>query len=137
MSGDAWLDDLDDVLLARAEEGDQAEAVIAIALAGGQEIEIDEDELNGAVKRSLFVLAAGGDPSRGVDLQGRAVETIAEDLDSPFRRKILMGGLQDLRARAGQRAGVGAVVSELESDDELAWRAFAAARMVQLLAQDG
>ena len=135
MSGDAWLDELDAALSSRDEEGDQGEALIAIALAGGREIEIDEDELNGAVKRSLFVLAAGGDPSRGVDLHGRAVETIAEDLDSPFRRKILMAGLQDLRARAGRRAGVVAVLAELESDPELAWRAFSAARMAQLLSR--
>jgi len=136
MSDDAWLDQFDAALREHDGEEHRSDAFIALALVAGQTIEIDEDELQGAVKRSLLVLAAGGDPTRGIDLGGRGVETIAEDLDSPFRRKLLMEGLEGIRTRAEQRESLREVLVELEADPEIAWRAFSAARMVELLGQD-
>lgn len=131
----SWFDAIDEAL-SEDEEEHQADAILALAFAAGQEIDIDDNELNGAVKRSLFVLAAGGDPRRGIDLDGRAVETIAEDLDSPARRATLTDGVAALRARAGDRAAVVDVLVALEADGELAWRAFAAARLALSLADD-
>ena len=39
----------------------------------GREIAIDEDELNGAVRRAELLLAAGGDPHRPLDPFGSSV----------------------------------------------------------------
>jgi hypothetical protein len=135
MSDDAWLDQFDAALREHEGEEHPSDAFIALALIAGQGIEIDEDELQGAVKRALLVLAAGGDPTRGIDLAGRGIETIAEDLDSPVRRKLLMEGLESIRLRAVQRDALHEVIVALEADPETAWRAFSAARMVELLGQ--
>jgi len=136
MSDDTWLDQFDTALREHEGEEHPSDAFIALALIAGQAIEIDEDELQGAVKRSLLVLAAGGDPTRGIDLGGRAVESLAEDLDSPFRRKMLMEGLEGIRKRAAHRDALREALVALEADPEIAWRAFSAARMVELLAHD-
>ena len=63
----------------------------------GREIAIDEDELNGAVRRAELLLAAGGDPHRPLDPFGRAATALADDLDTPERRATLMAGLAALR----------------------------------------
>ena len=52
----------------------------------GRKIAIDDDELNGAVRRAELLLAAGGDPHRPLDPFGRAATALADDLDTPERR---------------------------------------------------
>lgn len=140
MSSSDWLDALESALdtgsgVAVA-DADLGEAQIALAFAAGREISVPDAELQGAVRRALFVLAAGGDPARGLDLSGRAVETLADDLDRPLRRKNLSAGLEGLRAAAGGRSAVTAVLETLRGDGDLAWRAFSAALMLDALAQD-
>ncbi|MGI9659705.1 MAG: hypothetical protein ACR2OD_12410 [Gaiellaceae bacterium] len=140
MSATAWLDQLEAALGAHAAgagaSADHGEELIALALAAGQEVTVPEDELRGAVKRAMFVLAAGGDPHRGLALDGPAVATVARDLDSPFRRKALVVGLDELRVEAGGRTTIVEVIDALRDDEELAWRAFAAARMVKVISED-
>lgn len=135
-----WLDQLDAALREHAglEEGDtgHGEALVALALAAGREVTVPDDELRGAVRRALLVLASGGDPNRGLDLNGRAVETLADDLDSPFRRETLAGGIDELRAQAAERTAIVDVLDRLRADGDLAWRAFSAARMVEAITED-
>ena len=84
-------------------------AVVTVAAVAGRDVPLDEDELRGEVRRALLVLAAGGDPERGLDVNGPAVATFAAELDSPERRGTLDAGLEQTRSgrartRARQRA---------------------------------
>ena len=140
MNPASWLDQLDAAHQEQAASSGSSEAhgeaLIALSLAAGREVVVPEDELRGAVRRALLVLAAGGDPNRGLELDGRAVETVAADLDNPFRRSALSAGLDELRDQLGGRAALVELIDALRFDGELAWRAFSAARMVQRLSDD-
>lgn len=83
--------------------------------------EVDD---RGAVRRALLLLAAGGDPHRSLELDGRAVTALAADLDSPERRHALAAGLAALPVEGLPR--VAAAVARLLGDPELAWRAYSA-----------
>jgi hypothetical protein len=112
-------------LLASLEEvGAETDLRPALAMLGGRDIELDEDELNAARRRAMLLLAAGGDPHEGLVLDGRAVVALAGELEVPERRAELGRGLGEL---AGEDAGpnVRAALGELLADDELAWRAYA------------
>jgi hypothetical protein len=93
--------------------------LIPLAWLAGRAVEIDDDELRGAVRRAMLLLAAGGDPHRGLDLDGRAVTALADELDSAGRREALQRGLREL--------GV-------DVDAELAWRSFACGLLAEELA---
>jgi hypothetical protein len=112
-------------------------AVATVAAVAGREIEIDEDELRGAARRALFVLAAGGDPDRGLDLDGPAVNTFAAELDDPARREALRAGLIELAADSTGFAHVSEVVHALLDAPESAWRAYACSLLAEQLADDG
>ena len=76
-SRSAWLRDLEGSL-AEDEGGDElATALVVLASVAGQGIQIAEDEAHGASRRALLLLTAGGDPDRGLDLNGRAVMALA------------------------------------------------------------
>jgi len=83
----------------------------------------DADD-RGAVRRAMLLLAAGGDPHRSLELDGRAVTSLAGDIDSPERRDGLAAGLALLPVDGLPQ--VGAAVERLLGDRELAWRAYAA-----------
>ena len=138
MSEPVWLEEFDAALRAQADGdgGHRGDALIALSLAAGRSVTVPEQELRGAVRRALLVLAAGGDPTRGLELDGRAVETLAEDIDSPFRRKELARGIAELRDHAAGRAAVCELLDGLLADQTLAWRAFCAARMVEVIGED-
>ncbi len=65
-----------------------------LASVAGREIAVAEAERRGATRRATLLLSAGGDPSRGLDLNGRAVEAMAEDLRDVDRQLALEAGLQ-------------------------------------------
>jgi len=90
-----------------------------------EDVAIPDDELNGARRRAMFVLAAGGDPHRELDLGAVPVERLAEELDTPERRTAL-GTALDALPTADLPAVAGAVEA-LRADPELAWRSFALA----------
>jgi hypothetical protein len=109
-------------------------AVVTVAAVAGREIEVDEDALRGAARRALFVLAAGGDPDRGLDLDGPAVNTFAAELDDPDRRAALRAGLIELAADSAGFAHVSEVVHALLDAPESAWRAYACSLLAEQLA---
>jgi hypothetical protein len=107
-----------------------------LALLAGEAVELDADELHGARRRALLLLAAGGDPERGLVLDGRAVTALAEELDAPARRAALADGLRALRD-AGRGLDRGErELDGLVADEELAWRAFACALLAEALADE-
>jgi hypothetical protein len=107
--------------------GAQDEGLVSLALVAGADIELPEDELNAALRRALLLLAAGGDPTRELELHGRAVTAVAEDLDAFAPRAQLTDKLATLRAAAAGLPLVEGAIARLLADRDLAWQAFACA----------
>jgi hypothetical protein len=97
--------------------------LVPLAWLAGRELGLDEDELRGPIRRAMLLLAAGGDPTRddALDLDGRAVTSLAEELHSPQRVQRLVEELHELGA---------------DVDPELAWSAFACSLLAEELADD-
>ena len=104
-------------------EPGSTELLVVLCWLVRDEIAIDEGELNAARRRAMFVLAAGGDPHRDVDLDSIAAERLADELDTAARRAQLAGALDALPAN--DLPEVTAAVESLRADPELAWRSFA------------
>jgi hypothetical protein len=98
------------------------------------DIPLDDSELNAARRRAMFVLAAGGDPHREVDLDSIAAERLADELDTPERRGQLAAALEQLPADG--LPAVTAAVESLRADPELAWRSFALSLLADELADE-
>jgi hypothetical protein len=105
----------------------------ALALVAGRNLVIDTAELDPALRRSMLLLATGGDPHRELALDGRAVTALAAELDRPERRAEISRGLEALRAEATGLAGVSPALEELLLDASLAWRAYACALLADEL----
>ena len=101
------------------------ESLATTAWLAGRLVELDEDELRGAVRRAMLLLAAGGDPHRDLELDSRAVTSLAAELDTPERRAALAAALEGLRDSA----------SALAADGDLAWRAYACSLLAEALAE--
>jgi hypothetical protein len=105
----------------------------ALALVAGRDLVIDTAELQPALRRSMLLLAAGGDPHRELTLDGRAVTALAAELDRAERRVEISRGLEELRAEAGGLVGVSPALEELLLDASLAWLAYACALLADEL----
>lgn len=118
-----FLEDLERGL----ESGAAQEPDAALSLIAGRDVGLDQDELRGARRRAIQLLATGGDPRRGtgLELEGRAVGALADDLDDPARRAALAAGLEQLRRRADGLPRVIERIDRLSSDQDFAWRWFA------------
>jgi hypothetical protein len=92
--------------------------------------------VRGAQRRAVQLLAAGGAPQRELDLDGRAVNAIADDLDAPERREALAEGLRRLRETANGLPLVAGRIESLEADPSLAWRWFAVTVLAEELSGD-
>jgi len=114
------------------------EALLPVQLAylAGRDVPLGEDELAGAVRRAVFVLAAGGDPHRELDPDGEAVATLAGDLETPERRSAYSAALAGLHAQARDLPRVSHMLEELIRDREDAWRWLACALLAEELAEE-
>jgi hypothetical protein len=99
---------------------DDVELVVAAYLAG-QQVPVADEERNAAIRRALFVHAAGGDLHRDPSLTDPAVVELAADLDSHERREALLAASDRLR-------GLG--------DPDLAWRAYACGLLADALGEE-
>ena len=108
----------------------------ALAWLAGREVAIGEGELNAARRRAMLLLAAGGDPHRALDLDGRAVTALADELDSPGRRAELAEGLVRLQAEAVGLPRLAEALDELLAEPELAWRGLACGLLAEELADE-
>jgi hypothetical protein len=129
------MDPLDD-LLARLEAGELGDPLPVLAYLAGASVEIEAPELNGARRRALLLVAAGGDPHRELGVDDRAVKSIAADLFTDERRTQLARGIDGLvlRVRELPTAREGALF--LAGDVELAWRLYALGLLAEELADD-
>lgn len=114
-----------------ADSGDLLVPLVWLCL---PELGLPDDELNAARRRAMFVLAAGGDPQRGLALDSIAAERLAAELDSPDRRKALHRALSELDTRGLERVATG--VDALLEDGDLAWRCLALALLADELAEE-
>jgi hypothetical protein len=105
---------------------------VALAWLVRDEVGFDEGELNGARRRAMFVLAAGGDPHRDLSPHSVAAERLAAELDSPERRDALDAALAALDTSGLPR--VREVVATLRADPERAWRTLALALLADEIA---
>jgi hypothetical protein len=128
-----WLAALERTL-AGGDDDSLAIGVVVLASVAGSEIRLDDEERDGAVRRALLLLAAGGDPNRGLDLDGRAVHALATDLDDPDRRDSLASSLADLAAQAQGLPHVSEALHGLLDAPDVAWRAYACSLLAGELA---
>jgi hypothetical protein len=117
------------------EVGAGEEVLPVLAYAAGLDIELGPDG-PAAIRRAVLLLATGGDPLRGLDLDGRAVTALAADLDSTGRRVELAAGLATLTQTADRLPHLTAALARLASDADLAWHAFAAGVLADALGDD-
>jgi hypothetical protein len=108
----------------------------ALALLAASEPLVAPDELTPAIRRAMLLLAAGGNPQRELELDGRAVTALAAELDRPERRARVSRGLEALRDDATGLDDVSSAIDELLLDAGLAWQAYACALLADELEDD-
>ena len=118
--------------LEQLEESD-LELHIVLAWLVREQIGLDENELSGARRRAMFVLASGGDPHRDLDVNAVAAERLAADLDARERRQALDAALAALDTSGLPR--VTAAVQDLRAQPDRAWRTLALALLADELAE--
>ena len=129
----AWLRDLEHSLAEDQSGNELATALVVLASVAGQEVQIDEEEGHGASRRALLLLTAGGDPDRGLDLNGRAVTALAEEVRTVDRQLALERGLDELKAEAKGLAHVSEALTALRATPDVAWRAYACSLLAEEL----
>jgi hypothetical protein len=92
-SAPPWLLELERALADSEDSAELATALVVLAAVAGENVAVDEDEVHGASRRAFYLLAAGGDPERGLDLNGRAVSALAEELRTVDRQLALETGI--------------------------------------------
>lgn len=121
-------------LLERLERA-ESDPSAGLAYLASRELSIDEDAVRAARRRALLILAAGGDPHRELELDSRAVSSMAADLDAPGLRRALEDALERLQSEAMGLPRVESALVALRADGELAWRWVAAALLAEELAE--
>ena len=89
---------------------------------------LEDAERNAALRRALFVFAAGGALNREPGLNDPAVIELAGDIDSPERRAALVSAIEilDVDPKALERL----------RDPETAWRAYACGLLADALGEE-
>jgi hypothetical protein len=118
------------------EPADPEEQRTMLCFLAGRHVELDRAEVNGTLRRAALLLASGGNPRRRLELYGRAVTAIAQDVDTPERRRQLETGLAALESEATDVRGVTEALRHLQGDPDLAWQCFAAALLAEELGSD-
>ena len=134
MSRLAVADPIADVL-SRVDAGELGDPLPVLAYLAGQSVPIDEAELNGARRRALLLVAAGGDPHRELDVDDRSVKAIAADLHTQERRDELARAIDALVLRVRELPVAREAAIFLAGDIDLAWRLFALALLAEELGE--
>jgi hypothetical protein len=114
-------------------EASDLDVDVALAWLVKDEVGLDADELNGARRRAMLVLAAGGDPHRDLGFDSVAAERLADELDSAERREALAAALAALDTSGLPQ--VRDAVDTLRADPERAWRTLALALLADEIAE--
>jgi len=127
-------DPLADVLV-RVDAGELGDPLPVLAYLAGQSVELDDAELNGARRRALLLVAAGGDPHRELDVDDRAVKALAADLYTQERRDELARSIDSIVMRVRELPAARDAALFLAGDVDLAWRLFALALLAEELGE--
>jgi len=123
-------------VLAALEAGPDEGLLFGLAWLAGQEVEHDPEELKGTLRRAELLRATGGDPRRELDLDDRAVESVADDLDDDEARDRFEDALAALATEAEGMASVASALAQLRAQPDLAWRCYACALLAEAIAGD-
>jgi hypothetical protein len=123
-------------LLELLEAGPGDNLLPGLAWLAGQDVDLDPDEVKATVRRAELLLAAGGDPRRDLELDGRAVTAVADDLDEPGARDQLEDSLARLTTAAEGLTAVSDGLARLRSQPDLAWQSYACALLAEALGTD-
>jgi hypothetical protein len=123
-------------LLELLEAGPGDNLLPGLAWLAGQDVVLDPDDVKATVRRAELLLAAGGDPRRELELDGRAVTTVAEDLDQPKARDQLEDSLARLAAASEGLTAVSEGLARLRAQPELAWQSYAFAVLAEAIGED-
>ena len=118
------------------EHSSPEEQWVLLCFLAGQSVTVDMAELHAALRRSELLLAAGGDPRRPLELYGRAVTALAEDLDDPILRAELAAGLEALQPEIKGLRGATEALRLLGRDSDLAWLCYAMSLLAEHLADE-
>jgi hypothetical protein len=133
MSDDGFRTALEGIEASLAADA-KVEGMVSLAYVAAQLLALDEADLAAARRRALFVLAAGGDPHRELELDSPAVESLARDHDTPELRRHLLCTLAALDDPG--RPATSAAIHELVADDDRALSMLATALLAEELAQE-
>ena len=128
------MDALDE-LLTRVDAGELGDPLPVLAYVAGQAVELDQEELNGARRRALLLVAAGGDPHRDLEVDDRAVKALAGDLYTDDRRAQLGRSIDALVVRVRDLRAAREAALFLAADVDLAWRLFCLGLLAEELAE--
>jgi hypothetical protein len=129
------MDDPLDELLARVDTGELGDPLPVLAYVAGQSVPLDEEELNGARRRALLLVAAGGDPHRELEIDDRAVKALAADLYTDELRAALARSIDTLVLRVRDLPVAREAALFLAGDVDLAWRLFALGLLAEELGE--
>jgi len=122
-----------DDLLGRLEAGELGDPLPVLAYLAGEAVALDETELNEARRRSLLLLAAGGDPTRQLSVDDRAVKALAVELYTDERHNALTRELDGLVLRVRELPRLREAAVYLAGEPDLAWRLYALALLADEL----
>jgi hypothetical protein len=123
-------------LLELLEAGPGDNLLPGLAWLAGQDVELDPDEVKGTVRRAELLLASGGDPHRELELDGRAVTAVADDLDDPAARDQLEDSLARLATASEGLTAVSDGLARLRAQPDLAWQSYACALLAEAIGTD-
>jgi hypothetical protein len=128
------MDALDE-LLARVDAGELGDPLPVLAYVAGQALELEDEELNGARRRALLLVAAGGDPHRELEVDDRAVKALAADLYTDERREQFGRSIDALVLRVRELPTAREAALFLAADVDLAWRLCSLGLLAEELAE--
>jgi hypothetical protein len=123
-------------LLELLEAGPGDNLLPGLAWLAGQDVVLDPDEVKATLRRAELLLAAGGDPHRELEPDGRAVLSVAEDLDEPAARDQLEDSLARLAAASEGLVAVSDGLARLRAQPDLAWQSYACALLAEAIGTD-
>jgi hypothetical protein len=122
-------------VLVRVEAGELGDPLPVLAYLAGQEVVLEEAEVNAARRRALLLVAAAGDPHRELEIDDRAVKALAADLYTEERREQLARAVDALVLRVRELPVAREAAIFLAGDVDLAWRLFSLALLAEDLAE--
>lgn len=124
-----------DEVLKRIDAGELGDPLPVLAYLAGQAVELAEEDVNGARRRALLLVAAGGDPHRELDVDDRAVRALAADLYTEARREQLARAIDALALRVRDLPNAREGTIFLAADVDFAFRLFSLALLAEELAE--